>query len=188
MKKSKMFFLLAALVAAGCSSQDTADKVSVNAAANNTNKAPAEAAAANQAPAGETGVEGAEANPVLAMKNARLQELRKGPSSVSTTDVDVKAPSRPAPENSEYSVSLGKTAVELRVFRDNPSISKVEKTNDGKKSLVKIYLKNGKVVELPGEKIENLGSISSAEILSIANLAKRPPSADTLNETKKPAN
>jgi hypothetical protein len=61
----------------------------------------------------------------------------------------------PAPDDSEYSSSMNKSgqAVETRVFHSDPSISKVERIwKDVNDKVVNIYLKNGKVVKVPGDK------------------------------------
>lgn len=94
--------------------------------------------------------------------------------------------SRPAPDDSEYSATLTDVARETRKFRRHAVLDRVEKVNDGRTSSVKIFLKSGRVIDLPGERIPQLATISSAEILKIAGLppisAPTPPPAASKNE------
>jgi hypothetical protein len=67
----------------------------------------------------------------------------------------------PAPDNSEYTSSMDKSgqAIEVRTFHDNPLISKVERIWKGvNEKVVNIYLNNGKVVKVPGDKWPDIKS------------------------------
>jgi hypothetical protein len=79
----------------------------------------------------------------------------------------------PAPENSEGMITMlpDGTINEVRVFRSHPKISRVDTyfTRPGMKR-VKIVLRDGRVVELETDRIDNLLSISSGELLQIAGI------------------
>jgi len=179
--------LLAAamLVCFGCGGADQAAKTSENdssGVAGNT----------NSIPAGENSLNAdITEDPVTAAKNARMQELRNANTQAATTSPKESTP-LPAPENSEYSVSLGKVGLETRVFKDHKVINKVEKIIDGKRTADKIYLRSGKVVDVPAEKVENLRIISAAELMDLAGVHPAPDISDAprfkATETKKPGN
>ena len=76
-----------------------------------------------------------------------------------------------APDNSTFSVSLTDVAREVRTFRDNPTLIKVEREMSGKGQTARVYLKNGKVITLPGDKLEGLANLSALEILIRAGLS-----------------
>lgn len=92
-------------------------------------------------------------------------------------------PSIPAADNSEVSTVLNeKGAVETRTFKGNPVLAKIERTTVGRDVQLKAYLKNGKVVNLPADKIRNFGGDSVQEILQAIGIsAPKPPvqNADT---------
>lgn len=79
----------------------------------------------------------------------------------------------PAPENSEGMIAMlpDGTINEVRVFRSHPKITRVDTffTRPGVKR-VKIALRDGRVVELETDRIDNLLSISSADLLQIAGI------------------
>ncbi len=86
----------------------------------------------------------------------------------------------PAPDNSEVTNTLGENAVSTRVFKNHPQLAKVEQINDiaNKKVTVKVYLRNGKVVEVPEGKIDNPMAAPAANILQAAGTggqAAAPP-------------
>jgi hypothetical protein len=94
---------------------------------------------------------------------------------------------RIAPDDSTLTtVSRGKDFVETRTFRSHPTLAKVEKIMDGKTTKYKVYLKNGKVVEAPSEKLENMPALSPENILdAIGMLPKPQPDQSTTREAKK---
>lgn len=82
---------------------------------------------------------------------------------------------RIAPDDSTLSTgSRGKEFVETRVFRSHPELAKVEKIMDGKTTRYKVYLKNGKVVEAPAEKLENMAALAPANILEAIGIQPKP--------------
>lgn len=81
-----------------------------------------------------------------------------------------------APDNSEITVSLGQFPVETRTFKNHPQLAKVEKIQDvpNKKNVVKVYLRNGQVKQLPDNiTLEPL----SAPAASILQAAQEAPAA-----------
>lgn len=101
----------------------------------------------------------------------------------------VKPYEQPAPENSTYTSSLGTTALEVRTFKKHPQLAKVEKTIDGKNQTVKVFLKNGKVIDVAPEKLPNIATAGSAAILEAAGINSAqnaaPLPAAKANSTKK---
>ncbi len=80
----------------------------------------------------------------------------------------IKATPNPAPDNSELSSTMNAQGVpiETRVFRNNPTLSKIERTfADIENPITKVYLKNGKVLTMPKGAVEKPESATAAEIL-----------------------
>ena len=72
--------------------------------------------------------------------------------------MQTSAPAQPAPDNSEVSSVLTNNLVQTRTFKNNPQLLKVEITTivaENNRKVVKVYLKNGKVKELPEGKISD---------------------------------
>lgn len=90
-----------------------------------------------------------------------------------TTAANPKYMTYPAPDDSEYSTIMDKSGmpVETRVFRSDPQISKVVRTwlSVDEKKIV-IYLRNGKVVNLPGSKIEDIKSVPVSTFYEAAGI------------------
>lgn len=84
---------------------------------------------------------------------------------------------RPAPEDSEFTAVLQDAAVETRTFRSHPQLWKVEKRTSGKNSTAKVYLRDKRVIDVPGDKLERLATISSADILRAAGISVAVPAA-----------
>jgi hypothetical protein len=83
-------------------------------------------------------------------------------------------PAMPAADNSEVGIALNeKGAVETRTFKSNPVLAKIEKTTEGRDVRLKVYLKNGKVIPIPAEKIKNFTGDSAEQILQAAGI--QPP-------------
>ncbi|HEX9929251.1 MAG TPA: hypothetical protein VGB02_12000 [Pyrinomonadaceae bacterium] len=122
------------------------------------NAAPAASPATNSA---VPGIPNAPANANMAKgdptKNAKVQNI-----------------TNPAPDNSEVTVSLGQFPVETRTFKNNAELAKVERIQDvaNKKTIVKVYLRNGQVKELPPNVVGNPMAASAAEILQAAQNAQ----------------
>jgi len=122
------------------------------------NAAPAASPATNSA---VPGIPNAPANANMAKgdptKNAKVQNI-----------------TNPAPDNSEVSVSLGQFPVETRTFKSHAELAKVERIQDvaNKKTIVKVYLRNGQVKELSPNVLGNPMAASAAEILQVAQNAQ----------------
>ena len=83
--------------------------------------------------------------------------------------------SRKAPDDSVItSESRGKLFVETRVFKSDPVLQKVEKIMDGKTNKYKIYLKNGKVVDVPESKMDNYAVMAPGNFLEILGMNPKP--------------
>lgn len=81
-----------------------------------------------------------------------------------TRNPKVQAVSRPAPDSSEITTSLGQDLVETRTFKNNAQIAKIEVIGTSKKT-IKVYLRNGQVRELPEGKVGDPLSESASNIL-----------------------
>lgn len=167
------------LAAASCSTPDRSAEKTASGNFADVRAVPANAEADSSAQARAASNEPSDQKARKAMK---MEKLRSGNSS-QTGVLETGVMSRPAPENSEYSVSLGAVGLERRVFRDNANISKIEKIVRGKEATVKIYLRSGRIAEIPGENIENIGSIGTAEILRLAGVR---PAATAVKPTADP--
>ncbi len=99
-----------------------------------------------------------------------------------TRNPKVQAVSRPAPDSSEITTSLGQDLVETRTFKNNAQIAKIEVIGTGKK-IIKVYLRNGQVRELPEGKVGDPLSESANNILK----ALAAGGADTSKPESKPS-
>lgn len=86
-----------------------------------------------------------------------------------------KPVTRPAPDNSQYWSTLTDVAREFREFKDHPQIKKVEKTTDAKTSVVRIYLTNGKSVDVSGSTFPDISRVSVNEFVVAAGLQPIAP-------------
>ncbi|HEX8249803.1 MAG TPA: hypothetical protein VF599_16645 [Pyrinomonadaceae bacterium] len=101
--------------------------------------------------------------------NSDVQAVSIDPKQLKPTSAGI-----PAADNSEVISRLNeKGAVETRIFKSHPVLAKVEKTTFGKDVQLKVYLKNGKVVPVPLEKIKNFINDSAEQILQAAGM--QPP-------------
>lgn len=108
--------------------------------------------------------------------------------------VKMEAPKRlssPAADNSEIFTELNDVPVETRVFKDHPKLIKIVKSGIPPKHTIKVYLKEGKVMDLPGEKIPNLATEPASSVLTMLGIdapAQANPNRDAAKkaaETKK---
>jgi hypothetical protein len=90
-----------------------------------------------------------------------------------------------APDNSEMFAELGEVPIETRVFKNHPQLIKVVKSGIPPNQTIKVYLKGGKIVDLPGSKIANLGTEPAASILQAAGIQPAAPPAVTRDPAKK---
>jgi hypothetical protein len=94
--------------------------------------------------------------------------------------------SRTAPDDSIISSgSRGKDFVETRTFRNHPVLAKVEKIMDGKTEKYKVYLKNGKVIDAPADKMSNYAALAPVNILDIIGLSPKPQTNPTTKTEEK---
>lgn len=95
-------------------------------------------------------------------------------------------PGRPASDNSEIFTELKDVPTETRVFKSHPQLIKVVKTGVPGKMTIKVYLKNGKIVDVAGDKFPNLGAETAGSILDAVGI--KPPQAppSTRPDQKKP--
>ena len=80
---------------------------------------------------------------------------------------------RSAPENSESATTMTNdgSILEIRVFKNHPQLAKVEVTwTDPKDKALKVYLKNGTVVDAKTDRIGNLRDTPSIEIMQVAGI------------------
>jgi hypothetical protein len=95
--------------------------------------------------------------------------------------------SRYAPDDSVISSgSRGKDFVETRTFKSHDVLNKVEKIMDGKTTKYKVYLKNGKVVDAPAEKMNNFAAMAPVSILEVIGLAPKTQPATEEKKEEKP--
>src|SRR5436189_154062 len=62
------------------------------------------------------------------------------------------------------------TACSHSVGQKHPTLVKVEKIYDGKGSSIKVYLRDGRLVDLPGTAIPQLDQVPSATVLTLAGI------------------
>lgn len=108
--------------------------------------------------------------------DGRLGELRKKGAAGPPLDVEeyARKNAKPAPDNSTFTSYLTDAGYEIRTFNNHPELLRVEKktTSEGKQTL-KIFLKNGKVVETDGNRINPLSIATARMILDIAGVPER---------------
>jgi len=176
MKTMRLFSLiLVSVFLAGCSSSEPT--------APNTRTA---ANSGNQAVniQDNTGPATGDAN-VYPLKEAGNNSLPvNGPANKNTKDPKTQSSSRPAPDDSQIYSELTDVPTETRVFNSHPLLLKVVKTGMPPNQKVKIYVKGGKVIELPGDKIPNMVA-SAATIVREAGLTMPEAPAQPRGETKK---
>jgi hypothetical protein len=119
-----------------------------------------------------------------------MRQSETNPAGIDAAQLAIKN-ARPAPEDSTFSTYLTDAGYEIRTFKSNRQILKVEKKveNTGKSSL-KVFLRDGKVVQLPGTAIPVLSTASAASIATAAGVAPLPTKAADAASTgaKKAAN
>jgi len=80
---------------------------------------------------------------------------------------------RPAPDESVFTTQLTDVGLETRTFKNPPLIKKVEMITSPKGKTIKVYLRSGKIVDLPGDKLANLSSVPASEILREIGIAPK---------------
>jgi len=179
----KQFFLAAAVaaMAAGCGSQGEAGSANAN--------------ASNPADAANTAVVSVDTSNVAVINptQSALTNSKFANRAVQNPTIGsqaVKPTAFPAPDNSEYVTTMSKegTPVETRTFKNHPQLSKIVRTWISiKDKKTEVYLKNGKVVSVPADKLENINSVPASLILQAAGVgdnAAAPSAAASKSETK----
>ena len=117
--------------------------------------------------------------PAAPMKG-RLDKIRGSAGPSEKVDVEALAlqNARPAPDNSTFTSYLSDAGYEIRTFKSHPQLTKVEKRtgSDGSQTL-KIFLRNGQVVERPGNAIGVLSTASADAILAVGGITPQQPKA-----------
>ena len=105
--------------------------------------------------------------------DGRIAAMRKAGEPGSDLDAEKVAlkNAKPAPDNSTFTSYLTDAGYEIRTFKNHPQLLKVQKRTapDGSQSL-KVFLRDGKVVELPGQRITVLATATAAYILEAAGV------------------
>jgi len=164
---ASIFIIL--MIAFGCSTSSGPDNKTPEAPSNNQTQSSAEAPNSPDAtvPSGSFEVRDKRKNRVDANPNTKPEPLVF----------------RTAPENSETATTMTAdgSILEIRVFKGHPQLAKVEVTwTDPKDKSMKVYLKNGTVVDAKTDRIGNLRDTRSIEIMQVAGIRgagkNRPPS------------
>lgn len=117
-------------------------------------------------------------NPQVAGRNRKLDQIRQAGSDPNVPKADIEAllkqSARPAPEDSEFSVALTNILVERRRFLKHPILAQVDKVTEGERSSIKVTMRDGRAVEIPGKAIEKLSVASTGSILKAAGLERAP--------------
>lgn len=85
---------------------------------------------------------------------------------------------QPAAEDSETAFSMNNIGqmYSIRVFRNHPQLAKVESVWVNKKDKeLKIFLKDGRVLELTTDRILNLKQATTAQLLELAGIQPAQP-------------
>ena len=113
-------------------------------------------------------------NPLIAAREKRLGEMRKQTAGQNAPKLDIesilKQSTRPAPDNSEFSVALTDILVERRTFLKHPVLAKAEKITEGTEKALHVFTKDGRSFKVPGDRVESLSTASAAEILTAADI------------------
>jgi len=122
----------------------------------------------------------------------RLEQLRADGANQKPSKAVVNT--RPAPEDSFMSAQLTDVAREIRTWKKNPVLLRVEKSYSGDGSKVKIVLRDGRVFDVDGKEVANLDQISSVAILQLVGVqpplpeGPKPSVRPDQTTVKKPAN
>jgi len=171
---SKFFYLAVVLIyTAGCSSSSN---VAVNATVANVKTAETNnivnqsiASAVNQTNS-EIPVSANKVviqNSAISKDNVRNWDAKKGGSKENTPiAANIGKVVTAAPDNSEVSSRMNDKGepLETRIFKKHPVLAKIERTDLNNQN-VKVYLKNGKVVNLPEGRVENFLTAPAENIL-----------------------
>lgn len=127
------------------------------------------------------------AAPVNSANSNNLAIVNTNPAANANSSQKPKMMTYPAPDDSEYSSTMDKSGmpIETRVFHNNPQLIKVTRTwknvND---KTISIYLKNGRVVKLPGDQVPNMNSVPASVLLDAAGIKPPAPHPAAANATE----
>lgn len=93
----------------------------------------------------------------------------------------------PAADNSEIFTELAEIPRETRIFKDHPQLLKIIKSGIPPKQTVKVYLKNGKVMDMPADQIPNLSAEPALSIINKLGIAPPPKPEEVRDAAKKRA-
>ena len=110
----------------------------------------------------------ANANRPMDAQMQKLEEMRKAANRAGKQIPSLNT--RPAPEDSTMTATLTDFARETRTWKKHPVLAKVEKVHDGGDGSIKVYLRDGKVIDLPGNSIGQLDQVTAASVLQIAGV------------------
>ena len=80
---------------------------------------------------------------------------------------------RPAPDNSTFTSYLSEAGYEIRTFKNHPQLQKVQKiTTTNGVVTIKVFLRNGKVIDLPGQAVPVLSTAPASQIMDAAGLSQ----------------
>jgi hypothetical protein len=167
-----LLFLLSVGIFGACSSSDPG----TNSAGNNSNT-PVNRIDTQNVNALNANVNAV--NPIGANVNLNSAQILK------PGKMEMSKMGKAAPDNSEMFAELGEVPIETRVFKNHPQLIKVVKSGIPPNQTIKVYLKGGKTVDLPGSKIANLGTEPAASILQAAGIQPAAPPAGTRDPAKK---
>ena len=126
--------------------------------------------------------------------HSKLDALRGGegePVDNAKVEAMARKNARPAPDNSTFVSYLTDAGYEIRTFKSHPQLLRVEKRVATDSQTIKVFLRNGRVVELPGNALSALATVGADAILSAAGVqpnpgSQRPPAGAA--DMKKPGN
>ncbi|MBX3290160.1 MAG: hypothetical protein KF855_12525 [Acidobacteria bacterium] len=146
---------------------NNADTANVAANAANNNLKPQEIAEIPPPPeGGPTPISMTEA------KKRRLEQFRNSDGTGLPPGVPTEAGPQvqPAPDNSEYFITLTDVARETRRFKSHSVLDRVEKESDGKNVKITAFLKDGKKVSIDPGRISNFPKATAAQFLGAAGI------------------
>lgn len=101
-------------------------------------------------------------------------------------DGELTYENRSAPDDSTVTTSSrGKDFVQTRVFKSHTILERVEKIMSGATTKYKVYLKNGKVLDAPAEKMENFATMAPVNILNAIGIEPKPQTNPPTNSPEK---
>jgi hypothetical protein len=121
--------------------------------------------------------------------NDKMKKLNSSAGSVDAAALAMKN-ARPAPDNSTFTSYLTDAGYEIRTFKNHPQLLRVEKrtATDGSQT-IKVFLRNGKVVELPGKTIPLIATAPAEVIAGVAGIQPASPkTAPGATDAKKATN